>query len=107
MGAYPYDGGTAGRTCDPVGVSRFCVPGCYQFDREGGGPGWCDEGMAGGTSCAFKPSHMVDMLEAQRSVSFHGGEPTYNEIVIDMEEMKQWMPRSVEAVWFMRTGNCY
>lgn len=73
-------GGTAGRTCDPVGVSRFCVPGCYQFDREGGGPGWCDEGSAGGTSCAFKPTHMVDMLEAQRAVPQAGGVPVYNEV---------------------------
>ena len=74
-------GGTAGRTCDPVGVSRFCVPGCYQFDREGGGPGWCDESIgSAGTSCAFKPEHMVDMMEAQRNVKEHGGVPTYNEV---------------------------
>ena len=78
--AYPYDGGTAGRTCDPVGVSRECVPGCFQFDREGGGPGWCDEGIYGGTSCAYKPEHLVEMLEAQKAVRLSGGTPTYNEV---------------------------
>lgn len=104
--AYPFDGGTAGRTCDPVGVSRFCIPGCYQFDREGGGPGWCDED-SGTQSCAFKPDHMVDMFEAQRGVDSHGGIPVYNEVIVDMFEMQQWLPRAVEAVWVFRKGSCY
>ena len=99
-------GGTAGRTCDPVGVSKFCVPGCFQFDREGGGPGWCDEGW-GSQSCAYKPEKMMDMLEAQRSVVLSNGVPTYNEVVIDMADWVSWQPQSIEAVWFLRTGSCY
>jgi len=104
--AYPYDGGTAGRTCDPVGVSQSCVPGCFQFDREGGGPGWCDEDNRG-SSCAFKPNKMADMMESQRNVPWSGGVSTYNEVVIDMEQWLAWLPQSIEAVWFLKSGNCY
>jgi len=103
---YPFDGGTAGRTCDPVGPSRFCIPGCYQFDREGGGPGWCDED-SGTQSCAYKPNHFLDLFEAQRGVESHGGVPVYNEIVVDLLDMQKWIPRALEAVWFLKAGNCF
>ena len=31
----------------------------------------------------------------------------YNEVVIEMDAFVEWMPRSVEAVWYLRNGNCY
>ena len=55
------------------------MPGCYNFDREGGGSGWCDSDV-GVQACAWRPEHMDQMLEAQRSVDLVGGEPVYNEV---------------------------
>ena len=101
---YPADGGTAGRTCDPVGVSKNCVPGCYNFDREGGGSLWCDEG--GLANCAYRPEYFTQMLEAQRSVPMTGGTPMYNEVVVDRTDWQTWMPKGVEAVWYLQSGNC-
>lgn len=103
--AFPHDGGTAMRTCDPPGVSADCLPGCFGFDREGGGRAWCDEG--GGLSCAFKAKDVLAMLDSQRAVTLSGGVPVYNEVVIDMAEVQRWLPRSIEAVWFMKNWNCY
>ena len=132
---YPHDGGTAQRTCDPPGVSAECVPGCYNFDREGGGSGWCDSDV-GVQACAWRPEHMDQMLEAQRSVDLVGGEPVYNEVkahlqpklsllffrrsrvsslvsvrlypqvVVDMADWQRWMPKGIEAVWFIRHNKC-
>ena len=78
-------GGTSQRTCDPPGVSRFCVPGCYRFDREGGGPGWCEDG--GGPTCAYKPENMLDMFDAQRAPLLTNGVPSYNEVRMRIEPL--------------------
>lgn len=29
------------------------------------------------------------------------------QVIIDMDEMQRWLPHAIEAVWYMRTGNCY
>ena len=100
--SYPGDGGTINRVCHPAGVSKSCVPGCYQFESHGGGPLWCsDDGADGGSECAFKPGATLSMLDVQRTTPLAGGQTTYNEVVIDFETFHKNQPRSVEAVWFM------
>ena len=105
MCAYPQDGGSAGRTCDPTGVSDHCVPGCYNFDREGGGPLWCDD-SGGAPNCAFRPENMVQMLANQRNVPLSGGLPMYNEVIIDRLDWQRYHPKGIEAVWFMKFSGC-
>jgi hypothetical protein len=101
--AYPSDGGSAGRTCDPIGESPSCTTGCGNFDREGGGPLWCDQ-SGGAPNCAFRPNHLTSMLQVQRDVGLVGGQPTYNEIIVDRFEWQKWHPKSIEAVWYLK--NC-
>ena len=102
--AYPSDGGSAGRTCDPIGVSANCVPGCYNFDREGGGSLWCDD--TGKANCAFRPTHLMAMLEVQREVPLTGGIPGYNEVIVDRVEWQKYLPKGIDAVWYLKGGQC-
>merc|ERR1712224_589952 len=75
------------------------------FDREGGGPRWCDD-TGGAPNCAFRPQNMVEMLESQRDVGLTGGLPTYNEVIVDRRTWESWLPRSIEAVWYLKSGHC-
>ena len=102
--AYPADGGSAGRTCDPIGVTENCVPGCHNFDREGGGSLWCDD--TGKANCAFRPTHLTAMLEVQREVPLTGGTPGYNEVIIDRVDWQKFLPKGIDAVWYLRFGQC-
>ena len=54
--AYPYDGGSGGKLCSPLGVSAHCVPGCTQRGED-----WCTEAKRG-AECAWAPSHLKDAL---------------------------------------------
>ena len=34
-------------------------------------------------------------------------QPLYAQVVIDMEDWQQWLPKGIEAVWYLSGGNCH
>ena len=56
--AYPYDGGSGGKVCSPLGVSAHCVPGCKTRSED-----WCsDTSRDLGAECAWAPKHFKEVL---------------------------------------------
>ena len=108
--AYPQDGGTENRVCDPTGVSAKCLPGCYTETIDGS-PCWCDEiapawscpnGTVANLSspCAWKPTDLKQALTKQQTVN------TYNEIIVDTSKYAAALPGSLEAIFFLATSDC-
>ena len=100
--AFPGDGGTRARVCDPPGLSAECTPGCTDIYHT-----WCDGHSKDDVWCdgdPWRPEMLKQMLEGYR----HRGAPwnTHNELVIDAEYSEAMLPRSVEAFWYPLNDFC-
>ena len=107
--AYGGDGSTRGKTCNPAGPSRHCIPACipqyngrnsvHDYDAwcEPGGPTdhWCD-------GRPYRPQDLGKMLSRDRLAWARGVHSTqhgrtYNEVVIDGLYSNRNLPSSIEA----------
>ena len=72
--SYPYDAGTAERTCSPLGGTATCVPGCTPNHRAFGcragcrGPSWCSLERRG-WPCAWPPEHLSESLAVRDRIA--------------------------------------
>ena len=102
--SYAFDAGSMNRKCHRLrsGVkARWdCVPGCWRFENNGGGPLWCDNDASAQGECAFKPEATEAMLELQRALPTTGGSSSYNEVIVDIDYLIKWLPHSIEAVFY-------
>ena len=101
--SFPADGGTMNRICSPTGASAACLPGCYRFTYNNGGPYWCSpDNPAGNGECAYGADNQVSMLEHQRSFR----QAMHNEVVVNIDEYLRSQPQSIEAVFYMSIKTC-
>lgn len=108
----PSDLGSMDRICDPVGVSKDCIPGCFTEETNGTAC-WCDETpetmcpsrdpTAKPSSCVWQADHLVDMLTLQEVT--HKG-TTYNEVVIDAATYSLKPDVALEAFFYIPTAEC-
>ena len=91
--SYFYDGGTMAKLCDPPGVSRRCVPGCYAEGSENAV--WCDPPDAI-YQCAMKPD-MLGTMMTEHKIRRH----TYNEVVVGTRAWARNPPATIEAIFYM------
>ena len=107
--AYGGDGSTRGKTCNPPGLSRQCIPACMpnydgrdsvnSYDR------WCDTGGPTDHWCEgrpWKPRDLGKMLARDHLATLRGEHSTqhgrtYNEIVVDGFFSNRNLPGSIEA----------
>ena len=107
--AYGGDGSTRGKTCNPPGASRRCIPACipeynghnsvHEYD------GWCDGGGAEDHWCdgrPWRPQDLGKMLSRDRLATKRGVHSTqhgrtYNEVVVDGYYSNRNLPESIEA----------
>jgi hypothetical protein len=93
--AYGGDGGTRGKTCEPPGLTKHCIPGCasngedYEFCNPGrttnAGDFWCD-------GRPWKPQDLGKFLNRDKNSR------QYNEFVVDGFYWNQHLPHSIEAI---------
>ena len=107
--AYGGDGSTRGKTCNPPGASRSCIPACipnynghnsvHEYD------GWCSPGGPTDPWCEgrpWRPQDLGKMLSRDRLATARGVHDTshgrtYNELVIDGFYSNRNLPDSIEA----------
>ena len=92
--AYPEDGNSVAKTCEPLGGDgASCIPGCYPAGET------CPE-VAHDWQCSFPPEALRDALQAQM------GRRSYkernNEIIVDAGAFKAALPHAVEGFFFLR-----
>lgn len=106
---YGGDGSTRGKTCNPPGASRQCIPACIPHyngrNSVNSYDGWCDAGGSTDHWCEGRPYRPDDLgkmlardkLATQRGVHSTQHGRTYNEIVIDGFYSNRNLPASIEA----------
>ena len=102
MCAWASDAGTMSRTCDPLGLSDKCVPGCYTPPGDTGGvseEAWCRD-EADPSNCAHRPSQLDIMMRKHAKANT----VTYNEIVFEAATYVARLPVTIEAVFWVREG---
>lgn len=110
----PLDLASSERICDPVGVSKDCIPGCFTKETNGTAC-WCDEQEPDKTcpnrnettmpsSCVWQPDHLADMLKLQE-VTLKG--TTYNEVVIDAGMYTLKPDVALEAFFYIASDECF
>ena len=96
--AYPTDGSTMNKMCDPPGRSPTCLPGCPTGHDDAR---WCQtRAESRGSSCAWQPDQLREMLLAQEEVASGGKKITYNELILDPTNWVDSMPHILAAVFF-------
>jgi len=88
--AFPADGGTESKQCDPKDSS--CEPGC--------GRTWCDPNDGGiglNTICAWRPEELQEVLSRQENAG-----SAYNEVVVDEQKWVQNLPSTIQAVFYLK-----
>ena len=96
--AYAGDGGSNRRSCNPLGLSSTCVPGCMTRGMNGGFI-WCnpDPRAKNSGQCAWQPQHLDLPMQGQ----WYGGVRSgINELVFDQNTFEINLPHSVEAVFW-------
>ena len=88
--SYGMDGGTMTKLCNPPGISRTCVPGCWE-----GTPNWCT--LDSVYDCAWRPENVSVMLRLQMGAPY-----TYNELVLGTESWLRDPVSAIEAIFYMR-----
>jgi len=101
--AYPADAGAMGRIC--TDDHPDCIPGCYDKRQN---PVWCTPDDPWGTSvksgtCAWAPENLHLMMEQQSSAR----NAAYNEVVLAGDVYAQHLPRSIEAVFYIKQEQKY
>lgn len=101
--AYPADAGAMGRMCEPTHTE--CIPGCFDKHEE---PAWCTPDEPWGTrvvngGCAWPPQYLHLMMEQQASAR----NAAYNEVVLEVDAYERNLPRSIEAVFYIKQEQKY
>jgi len=93
--AYPEDGDSMGKVCDPLGGDGIsCIPGCYPPGQQ------CPE-VHHAWSCSFPPTHLKEALQAQEDrIGFLSRN---NELVIDTSSIVSSLPHAIEG-FFIAVG---
>jgi len=106
---YGCDGATRGKTCDPPGPSKECIPGCIpQYDgrdSENTYDSWCRPGNPIDHWCEgrpWRPQDVGKMLQRDIQATRQGVHSTqhgrtYNEVVLDGLYSNRNLPGSIEA----------
>jgi len=108
--AYPGDGSTMNKMCDPPGASAHCVPGCPTGH---GDADWCQsrqESLQKYGQCAWRPDQLDQLLQVQHDMishaaNFNGGSSGYNELVINPGSFASNLPHTIVAVFFPDYAN--
>ena len=113
--SYSFDSGTIDRTCKAAAKSGgSCVPGCTKDGRNQ----WCEEGANGANHkwpCAWRPTDLRPMLELRERLRVNLRKPEgktwddhkfYNELIFSAETYVGALPQSIEAVFFLKGGDC-
>lgn len=105
MCAYERDAGSEERLCsrqrDRGG--KQCVPGCYS---QVGKPKWCSETLK--SHCAWPPEKLsTALVEQKRGCKMYGSVPAkrYNELLIAPHAFTSMLPKSIVAVFFIRSNS--
>jgi len=107
--AYGGDGATRGKTCNPPGPSKTCIPACipqynghnsvHEYDS------WCDRAGETDHWCNGRPWRPQDLgkmlsrdrLATKRGVQSNEPQRLYNELVLDGLYSNRNLPHSIEA----------
>ena len=90
------DGNSMSKRCTKLGGDGICIPGCSPAGQD------CDA-VRRTWDCSYPPSQLQKALQAQRA------NPDYrkknNEMVVDVRSVTRHLPNSIEAFFFMRSGD--
>ena len=106
--SYASDGGTDRRLCDPPGGVPGCTPGCGLYEVVNAEPEWCfdewEECSWPATWARDKLAGMMrqrsNLLNDEAHMARCGYACHYNEIVIEADAWVDYMPYTIEAVFF-------
>ena len=109
--SYSFDSGTIMRTCGAK-QGAACIPGCTKNGRNV----WCEEGAGNHKwPCAWRPQDLKPMLELRERLRINQRKPEgktwddhkfYNELIFSADRYVGALPRSIEAVFYLKGGDC-
>ena len=107
---YPMDVGSLTRTCNPQGVTDWCIPGCTPYP---GHSTWCDLNHDQ-WPCAYRPESLTRIMTLRDGMAAQKTKPQhkmwddgkyYDELIFESAAYMRELPKSVEAI-FYTTGTC-
>lgn len=86
--AWSADAGSMTLTCNPLGPSETCLPGCWR-----NAPNWCTRNTF--WECCYPPQRLEQMLRTQLNGA---SADRYNEVIVDARRYSHRLPNSLEAI---------